>query len=156
MARDRPLAEGQNCGDAPAFKRHQRVAHCVDTAMKAMKMPSSQAALNSIPVKPCVAQLGPADYAVLPTGNRGDHLVESGALFPHMGNKSPTPVPRPPPQSRRIFIAGFRPSPLTAGVRRARAGSSAPRILSARWLPPLNTASPCASSSMLARSPWAS
>ena len=36
VARDRPLAEREKCGDASAFKGHLGWPDCIDTAMKSM------------------------------------------------------------------------------------------------------------------------
>ncbi len=127
MARDRRLAEGKNCGNAAAFEGDLRVTHGIHTAMKPMQMTGAQAGLDGVAVKAGVAQLVPADDTVLPTGNPGDHSIESGALFPHTGNKAPTPVPLPLPRAGAPFHCRFPdPSPFIAAFPSTVSGSSTP------------------------------
>jgi hypothetical protein len=101
VARDCPPPKRKNRGDTAAFEADSLVSHRVDTTMKPVQTTGAQSGLNRIAVKTSGAQLVPADDAVLPTRHLGDHLVASGALFPHTGNKAPTPVSLP-------FVAGFR------------------------------------------------
>jgi hypothetical protein len=106
MARDRSIANRKDRGDAAAFEADVRMSHGIHAAVKPVQVTSTQPSLNRVAMKARVAQLMPADDTVLPSRDPGDHLVESGTLFPHTGNKAPTPDLRP----RLRALAGRRPS----------------------------------------------
>jgi hypothetical protein len=94
------LTQGEYCCHASAIERERRVAHGVNTAMKAVETAGANANRHSIAMKTRGSKLREAHHPLLTGGDLPDHSVAIGALFPYTGTKAPTPIPLP-------FIALF-------------------------------------------------